>query len=235
MRPSGPARPSAIASAVAVLCDGTRPSARAAPASRQPATYAARALEHRAAGLPVRERKPRMRGAAAPIGRDRAPVACGLGLTRPSRLRGGAVAERREEGEIRSLRPVPMTRENGCSRTTVPPSTRGGRLRQRRSACPSPSAAALIGFRGSRGRCDLPTAAVRRSCRTVVRRRRSARGAAYERLRVGDRGRPGQRRDDVELAGRAGEHAAPQHGGRRVEQSTERGAADRLDRLGRHG
>jgi branched-chain amino acid transport system ATP-binding protein len=38
VRPSEPARPSAIASAVAVLCDGTRPSARAAPASRQPAT-----------------------------------------------------------------------------------------------------------------------------------------------------------------------------------------------------
>ena len=47
-----------------------------------------------------------MRGTAAAIGRDRAPVACGLGLHAAEPLHGGAVAERREEGEVRRLRTV---------------------------------------------------------------------------------------------------------------------------------
>ena len=39
------------------------------------------------------------------------------------------------------------------------------------------------------------------------------RGPAHQRLRMGDRGRPGQRRDGIEVTGRAGERAAPQHRG----------------------
>ena len=70
--PSSPASPRAIASAVAALCDGTKPSARAAPASRHPATITRPARSSAAAhDVPVGEREAAGcgRGAGA-VGRD---------------------------------------------------------------------------------------------------------------------------------------------------------------------
>ena len=97
-----------------------------------------------------------MAAPAAAVGGERAPVARGERLAPRrvaprSRRRRGAPG-RAPVGRLR--RRARSARENGWRRTTVPPSASGDASRQSRSARPSPSAAAVIGFGGSRGRCE---------------------------------------------------------------------------------
>ena len=135
-------------------CTGTKPSCRAAVASRQPATSTAPSRSERGlARVPVGERQQRM-ARCAPRGSRRARAA-------------SAAAARSASARTLGSRPVRVAWKNarygccvGCAkcrgkrltRIAVPPFATGNASRHSRSASPSPRNAAPSGFGRSRGR-----------------------------------------------------------------------------------
>ena len=106
----------------------------------------------------------------------------------------------------------------------MPPSRSGEASRQRRSACPRPIAAAVIGFSGSRGSCsDFHGQRHDDRVERAGERRAAQRDPAQQRLGVRDGGRPGEDGDGGELARRGAASAAvAQRAGERVEEPAER-------------
>ena len=139
-----------------MLWVGTSPSARAAPASRQPPTSTRPARS--SAGAHDAQSTYGSSGCGAlpcAVGADRA-----CGRRPPSAARRRARRRRRlPGGRGRGCGTAPAGRGRTCggdraASTIVPPSRSGDASRQSRIACPSPVAAAVIGFSGSRGSCS---------------------------------------------------------------------------------
>ena len=149
-----PATPRAISSAAGMLWVGTRPSARAAPASRQPATSTRPARSSRGARRPVDVREQRMGCVPLAVGRDRARVGCRRAPGDGQVVLVRALAQDVEQVAVGRLRAVPERAAEVVEQHDRPALAERRRVRQSRIACPSPVAAAVIGFSGSRGSCN---------------------------------------------------------------------------------
>ena len=179
-----PARPWAISSALESPWVGTKPSARAAWWSRQPATTTApsrssagRQLSQSAYGRSGWQARP------CAVGDEGALVARGRLARRPRAPRSVRPSRSSWKSErYGSCVPWAKWRESRWRRIAVPPSTTGKASRQRRSASPSATAAAVIGFSRSRGEwwcCQgMPITIASSGCSSRTARRAIPRSSA---------------------------------------------------------
>ena len=192
-----------------------------------------RPLEHLPAALPVGERLARVGCGAVRVGGERAPVARG------DRLRGAEprarcpVTQRREERPVRRLRARPHH-----ARERVEEDDRAA-LDERRCVAPEAEHVAEAERRGGdrveRLTRHLEALPRKRDdeCLERLGDRDAADGRATdERLRVSDRRRAGEGRDDVEPPSSAGEQPSPNSGWQDVEQPAEGRVRDTRERVG---
>ena len=210
MRGGPPATPVAISSAAPTPCVGTKPSWRAAAASRQAATSTApRSAELRQAAVPVGEREQRMAAVPAAVGVERPRV----GARRPAR------PPRSPAGPAP---PASPRRTRGTAAASGARSADGSGGRGSRSAvrdgklvAPHPQREAEPEVRREQ-RVRPLAREVRRRARDAeadrverpVERRRAELDRAQQRLGVRDRRRPRERGRGAERRGQRADHAA---------------------------
>ena len=199
-----PASPCAISSALAIEWLGTNPSARAATASRLPATTT-RPRRASAGWQPAQSAYGRSGWQARPARyAESARSSCGRALLGRRELVGRRLRERARRAErYGSCVPCANERVSEWTRISVPPSRTGKASRQRRRASPS----AIAGRRDRvqrlarqvRRRSTAPRRRVRRAARRAARRGARPCGRAPRRARrtAARRRRPSWRARDA--------------------------------------